>query len=94
MKTSLTLRVKKEYFDQIKTGTKTEEYRVVNDYWTSRIVEEMDRVTTVRILLGYPKRGDMSKVLEFPYKGYTKKQITHPLFGPTPVLVYAVTLER
>jgi len=94
MKTRLTLRVKKEYFDQIKSGEKTEEYRLVTPYWTRRITIGMDAVTTVRVLLGYPKSGDPEKVLEFPYRGYEIKTITHPLFGSTPVEVFAIRVAK
>ena len=32
----LTLPIKKKWFDMIKLRIKTEEYREINDYWTSR----------------------------------------------------------
>lgn len=33
----LTFNLKKEWFNKIKTGEKTHEYRIVNDYWTKRL---------------------------------------------------------
>ena len=37
MKT-LTLPLKKKWFDMIKTGVKKEEYRAANEYWATRLV--------------------------------------------------------
>ena len=36
----LTFNLKKEWFDKIKSGEKTHEYREVKDYWTDRLVKE------------------------------------------------------
>lgn len=36
----LTFNLKKEWFDKIKSGEKTHEYREVKDYWTDRFVKE------------------------------------------------------
>lgn len=33
----LTLNLKKEWFEKIKSGEKTHEYRVMSDYWVKRI---------------------------------------------------------
>ena len=33
----LTFNLKKEWFEKIKSGEKTHEYRVMNDYWCKRI---------------------------------------------------------
>ena len=35
---SITIPVNGVYFDQIKAGTKAEEYRLVTDFWTKRLV--------------------------------------------------------
>ncbi|EGQ0035098.1 ASCH domain-containing protein, partial [Escherichia albertii] len=35
---NLQLAVKSEYFDAMIRGEKTEEYRLVNDYWKKRLV--------------------------------------------------------
>jgi hypothetical protein len=90
---TLTLHVKKEYFDQIKAGTKTEEYRLNNDYWTNRITFNQRDLFTIRIMCGYPRLSDKEKILEFPWCGYTLKEITHPQFGKDPVTVMAIKLE-
>ena len=36
----LIFNVKKEWFEKIKSGEKTHEYREVKDYWTNRFVKE------------------------------------------------------
>lgn len=84
----LHLALKGEYFDAIKAGTKTEEYRMVCPFWAMRIEgREFQRVILTR---GYPKRTDWSRRLDLPWRGYTIKTITHPHFGPDPVTVYAI----
>jgi len=42
MKT-LKLTLKKEWFDLINSGEKTEEYREIKEYWINRLVEEYSR---------------------------------------------------
>lgn len=87
----LRLAVKAEYFNAIKAGTKTEEYRLCTVYWHVRIVRR--QYDTVEITLGYPKRGDTSRRLIFPWNGFETKTITHPHFGTEPVKVYAIKLQ-
>lgn len=36
----LTFNIKKEWFEKIKSGEKTHEYREVKDFWTDRFVKE------------------------------------------------------
>lgn len=86
----IVLALKAEYFEQIKAGTKLEEYRLVNEYWTKRLVgRTFDRVIITK---GYPKRDDTSRRLVFPWRGYSEKTLQHPHFGPNPVRVYAIHL--
>lgn len=92
--TDLILAVKGEYFDQIKSGEKTEEYREFNAYWIKRLngrVRPYDRVIITR---GYPKRDDKEKRIVFPYVGWQKKTITHKHFGDRPVEVFAIKLTN
>lgn len=35
---TLTLSLKKKWFDMIKTGVKKEEYRAANEYWATRLI--------------------------------------------------------
>ena len=80
-----------EYFDQIKNGTKTEEYRLVTPYWTKRLLNrEYDNLILTK---GYPSKDDSSRRLQFKYIGFMVKTITHPHFGTEPVVVYAIQIE-
>lgn len=76
------------YFDAIKSGEKTEEYRLVCPFWDRRLVgREYDAVI---ICCGYPAKGQADKRMVFRWKGYTIQTITHPHFGEKPVQVYAI----
>lgn len=87
----LRLAVKREYFNQIKEGTKTEEYRVIKEYWGKRIVKEYDEVW---ITLGYPSSSEQDKIIKFKFTGYEEKEIVHKEFGNKPTKVYAIKLEE
>lgn len=91
MMANLQLAVNGEYFDQMKSGEKTEEYRLVTTFWSKRILaRKYDRLIITR---GYPKRDDLSKRIDIPYQGYEVKVITHPHFGPEPVKVFAIKVN-
>ena len=84
----LTLPLKAEYFNAIKDGTKTEEFRLRTPFWRKRLEgKTFDRVV---LTLGYPSRDDASKRLVLPWRGMRETTITHPHFGPDPVDVYAI----
>ncbi|EHK0699952.1 ASCH domain-containing protein [Salmonella enterica] len=86
----LQLAVNGEYFDAMKRGEKTEEYRLVNAYWDRRLFgRDYDRLIITR---GYPRKDDESRRLVMPYAGYVIKTITHKHFGPDPVKVYAIKI--
>ena len=92
----LHIHVKTEYFEAIKRGEKTEEYRLHNAYWCKRLVEmpsgkkrEFDHV----VIHNAYKAGDDNR-LTFPWRGWTLKTITHPHFGPEPVTVFSIKLEK
>jgi len=88
----LALNLKTEDFKQIQSGTKTEEYRLFNDFWAKRLENrEYDKIC---ICLGYPKKNDTERRLIFPWRGYTLKTVTHPQFGSSPVNVFAIRIIR
>lgn len=90
--TDLILHLKGEYFDQIERGEKPEEYRLQTPYWQKRLVgREYKRVLIYR---GYPKRGDHSRRIVKPWRGYIDRTITHPHFGPDPVKVFAILVGQ
>lgn len=84
----LYLPLKAMYFDQIKAGTKPEEYRLCTLYWKKRL--EGKNFKRIILTKGYPKRDDESRRLVLPYKGYVMKTINHEFFGGKPVAVYAI----
>jgi len=95
----LILPLKAEYFDAIRDGTKKEEYRLANAYWTRRLFVTGHRTTghrsfsSIVLTKGYPKSDDTSRRLELPWRGFTRKTITHPHFGPEPVEVFAIDVS-
>lgn len=90
--TDLTLPLRGEYFDAIKSGDKLEEYRLCTEFWEKRIEgKQIDRIVLTR---GYPKRTDESRRMVLPWRGYEIKEITHPHFGPDPVRVYAINVSQ
>jgi hypothetical protein len=87
----LVLPLNKEYFEQIKSGSKTEEYRLRTPFWRKRIEgKPFDRLVITK---GYPKRSDSDRRLVFPWNGYAEKTITHPFFGEKPVDVFAIVIK-
>lgn len=88
----LKIPVKKEYFEQIKAGTKKEEYRLFKEYWRKRL--ENKNYDEVWITLGYPSKAEKNKILKFKYIGYIKKIIQHKEFGDFPVEIYSIKLKQ
>ncbi|MEL7628729.1 ASCH domain-containing protein [Pectobacterium aroidearum] len=88
---NLQIAVNGEYFDAMKRGEKTEEYRLVNPYWGRRLFgRDYDRLIITR---GYPRKDDESRRIDIPYDGFEIKVITHKHFGPNPVKVYAIKVN-
>lgn len=88
----LILPLKREYFDQIKAGTKPEEFRLCTPYWKKRLEgKTYDRIV---LTLGYPRRDDAERRLVLPYKGFAIRTITHPHFGADPVTVFAIDVRQ
>ena len=89
---TLHLPLKGEYFDAIRDGTKTEEFRLVTPFWEKRLVARTyDRIVLTK---GYPARNDTERRLERPWRGLEIKTITHPHFGPEPVRVFAIKVNQ
>lgn len=91
---ALHLSLKGEYFDAIKAGTKTEEYRLCTPYWQKRLHSPFGSYDSIVLTLGYPARDDHARRLILPWRGYSIKTITHPHFGPDPVQVYAIYVRQ
>lgn len=87
----LHLHVKHEYFEQIKSKKKKDEYRLLNDHWKKVLYDrEYDRIL---IYDGYPKKGDTSRILIRKYDGMRYQRIRHPHFGPGTVEVFAIKVN-
>jgi hypothetical protein len=62
----LTFNLKKEWFNKIKNGEKTHEYRERKPYWVNRISKEIarnGRDFDIEFVLGYAKASDKNKRL-------------------------------
>jgi len=90
---TLTLPLKREYFEAIRDGTKTEEYRLCTPYWQKRLYSPFGSYDQIVLTLGYPARDDHGRRLVRPWRGFTIKTITHPHFGPLPVKVFAIKVN-
>ena len=89
----LVLPLKREYFEDIKTGKKREEYRLCTPYWKKRLKNKAYK--NIILTLGYPKRGDSARRITRKWKQtpWTIKWITHKHFGESPVCVYAIDVS-
>lgn len=80
-----------EYFDEIVSGTKTEEFRLCTPYWAKRLEgRSYDRLIITR---GYPPKEDASRRIDLPFRGFVRKTITHKHFGDKPVEVFAILAD-
>lgn len=90
----LIIPVKGIYFDDIKAGTKSHEFRLRTAFWQKRLEgREYRHVVMTR---GYPKGGGVEGEtrLTRKFKGYLRQTITHPHFGPDPVEVFAIDVTE
>ena len=89
----LRLHLKAKWWHQIKSGEKLEEYRAVNEYWERRLRgREYDEI---HLYLGYPKKGDDSKVIKRRWTAYPpQRQIIHPEFGDQKIWVYVIDVSQ
>lgn len=85
---TLVLPLKGIYFGQIKSGVKRWEYRLWTPYWRKRL--EGRTYDAVTLTKGYPARDDAERRLTRPWQGFKVEIITHPHFGPDPVMVFAI----
>lgn len=92
MTDTLTLPIKSEYFDAIKSGEKVEEYRLRTDYWRKRLIGKS--YEWIILTKGYPKRVDQDRRLAVRWNGYRETTLTHPHFGPDPVEVFAIDVSQ
>lgn len=85
---TLTLPLKAVFFNEIKSGIKTKEYRLVTPYWRKRLEGRV--YDGIVLTLGYPSADDADRRLSRPWRGFTVETIQHDHFGPSPVRVFAI----
>lgn len=89
---TLTIALRQEYFDQVVSGTKLDEFRLTTPYWEKRLANaSYERLV---LTLGYPAKDDAARRREFAWDGFKRITMQHPLFGPEPVEVFAISLRK
>ena len=86
----LHLHVKSVYFNQIKSGDKTEEYR---DYYKWRLKILGEKFDQVWIYDAYKKKSP-DTLMKFLWNGAPVKIIVHPHFGMRRTRVFAIDLTE
>lgn len=91
---TLTLPLNGIYFDQIRTGEKREEFRLLTPFWRKRL--EGRQYARIVLTRGYPKGGGVEGTtrLTRAWRGFKMKRITHPHFGPDAVDVFAIDVSE
>lgn len=87
----LVLHLKKEFFDQIKSGKKKMEFRLRTRYWEKRLINR--QYDTIRLMCGYPKHDDLDNQIVCRFQGYRPMVIKHKHFGKTPVRVFGIPVD-
>ncbi len=88
----LRLNLKRKWFEQIKSGIKNEEYRLVNDYWRKRLVgREYDEI---HLCLGYPKAGDEFRMIKRKWAGFTVGMVMSSEYGGMPVNCFKIDVSQ
>lgn len=88
----LTLRLKRKWWDLIKSGEKTVELRRCNTYWRRRLVgREYDEI---HLWLGYPKSTDTEKLIVRKWTNVAKEMVQSDEFGPEPVECFCIDVSQ
>jgi len=86
----LRLNLKRKWWEQIRDGEKTVELRLATDYWRKRLVGKC--YDEIHLCLGYPKKGDDSRVLLRKWTMIAKEVVLHEEFGADPVEVFVISV--
>lgn len=84
----LFLILKSEYFNEIKNGNKTSEYRSFSQYWLNRLTSKNWEYVTFQ--LGYAKNAPR---LRKKIIGIEIVTIEHKFFGSHPVDVFEIKID-
>lgn len=88
----LTLNLKSKWWHQIHNGEKNVELRRATEYWRKRLVGRT--YDEIHLLLGYPQKGDESKLLRRKYTHWTFASVLHEEFGPKLVDVFVIDVSH
>lgn len=88
MEKDLFLILKTRYFNEIKAGTKTSEYRLMTEYWLNRLTSNDWQFVTFQ--LGYAKDAPRIRKEIVEIKIITME---HEYFGGNPVDVFEIVLK-
>lgn len=81
-----------EYFEAIKSKEKIFEYRKYSERWR-KIIEGVE-FDSIELMLGYPKKGDSSRRIIRPWRGYTVEPIVHKVFlTEEPVMCFCIRVN-
>lgn len=94
MSNDLTLPLKAIYFDAIRDGIKTREFRLDTPYWRKRLEGRTYR--HVVLTRGYPKGGGVEGETRLTrvWRGWIRRTKQHPHFGADPVEVFAIDVSQ
>jgi hypothetical protein len=87
----LVLPIKREFFEKIKSGEKTEEYREIKPYWTKRL--EKKGIVKIKLRVGYPSVETPDNTITCEYRGHTLKTIDSKVYGGE-TKVYAIDVSK
>lgn len=90
---TLTLSLKKKWFDLIKSGVKKEEFRALSEYWVKRLVDKDGNIRKFDRLvftLGYPKADDAERHMVFENPVIEVRTSEHEEWGAEPEATYFV----
>ena len=87
MKNDLFLILKGKYFEEIRSGIKTSEYRLCTDFWRKRLMSKPWR--TVTFQLGYNRNAPRirKRIVDI-----SETTVKYEFFGPDPVRVFEIRL--
>jgi hypothetical protein len=91
-KARLSLAVKGRWFEEIKAGTKQDEYRLCTTFWNKRLSDRA--YDDILITIGYPRRDDHAKRLLFEFDGVRMEKVISPEWDNVEQSCFAVSLRK
>jgi hypothetical protein len=89
----LRLNLKREYWEDVREGGKIYEFRLATPFWHKRL--RGIRYDEIHLFLGYPKRGDESRVLKRKWRSAPAiVNMKHKEFGDDYVDVFCIDVRE